>query len=206
MKQSQALLQEHHEFQFTIIGKEIRNSFSLSENLQILSTFYPPTSWLIQQLFLDKMWPKMKNLREFICCPINYGTIYNIFHIFTEENRKLVEFNCPKLEKFGLHFNFNEGQEFRGEYVPQSDSYVKIECKDLLYFHFSGDNQCGPYKFNLKGKAIVYALYADTQPSAGYVTLDIVKFINFNANVIEETKEAPKLRPFRDYKNIIDTY
>mmetsp|Transcript_10178 Transcript_10178/g.8983 ORF Transcript_10178/g.8983 Transcript_10178/m.8983 type:complete len:215 (+) Transcript_10178:269-913(+) len=64
----------------------------------------------------------------------------------------------------------------------------------------------GPYRFKLKKKASIYALYADSRPSHGYITMNIIKFMSFNADLIEETDIAPSLREYLDYKGILDTY
>lgn len=93
MKFAQTLLSEHHELEFAVLGKEIRKTSALSENLQVLTVFYPPTSWLVQQLFLDLAWPKMEKLREFVCCPINQGTFWNILKVLEKDNRGLVKQN-----------------------------------------------------------------------------------------------------------------
>ncbi|CAI2360288.1 unnamed protein product [Moneuplotes crassus] len=212
MKFAQTLLSEHHELEFAVLGKEIRKTPALSENLQILTVFYPPTSWLVQQLFLDLAWPKMEKLREFVCCPVNQGTFWNIMKVLEKDNRDLVKENCPNLEKFGFHFAFIESQEFREMYIKPQDSYIKIEfgnpkAEDNSFFlHFGGDIKGGPFKFNLKGKGQVYALFADNNLHEDYVTLDIVKFVSFEPDYVEEAKEAPCLRPFKEYKDIVETY
>lgn len=112
----QTNLREHHELEFTKLGRELRKTKSLRENLQILTIFYPPTSWFVSQFFLETRWPVMENLREFNCCPINNATFQNIIQVFEEKNFKKVQVNHPQLRKVGFHFNFNEGHEFRQQY------------------------------------------------------------------------------------------
>lgn len=77
---------------------------------------------------------------------------------------------------------------------------------NFFYLHYCGDYHSGPYKVKLKGEGSVYAMYADNSFHSDYVTVQIVNFLNFDCENIEETKEAPLLRPFGDYKTIIETY